>query len=170
MTVSNNGAVRKLREEEGRTGAVVFACVPRPDEVVGVDPPALSADSVDKERQVRGVVNEVQCMGGDEGKIRRASQEVSKGCCARGAADIDGSAQSRSRPRRTGLIRRKRVVWSLKMFLISNSTGPPRRLPWQALSRPSGSTTRQQMAGSREGGIDWSLDHRRIVENLFSLV
>ena len=67
-------------------------------------------ESVDKEGRVRGVVDEVQCIGGDDGKIRRAPQEVGKGRCAAGAAKIDWSAQSKSRPRQARLVRRKRMV------------------------------------------------------------
>ena len=49
-------------------------------------------ECVDKKRRFRGVVDKVQRMGEDDGKIRRAPQEVGKGCCAGGAADINGSA------------------------------------------------------------------------------
>ena len=56
-------------------------------------------ESVIKERRVWGVVDEVRRMGGDDGKIRRAPQEVGKGRCPGGAADIDGSAQSRGQDR-----------------------------------------------------------------------
>ena len=201
VTVSNNGNDLESRVEEGTTGAVVFACVLRP-EMDNVNPPTLTRQQTSlrasrtrrsdvrlrgrsdgagdgrgqrrrprvpcprppprahpgragrphkHQRRIWGVLDEVQHMGEDDGKIRRAPQEVGKGRCDGGAADIDWSAQSRSRPRRARLVRRKRMVLSLKCFSfqIRPARRAARRSPRQARSRRRRSTARQQVAGSR---------------------
>ena len=116
------------------------------------DPTRRNADALregdDEVRRVGGVVDEVRRMGGGVGKVRRAPGEVGKGRCAGGAADVDGSAQPRSRPRRPRLVRRTRMVSNLKMFLVSNSTGPPRRSAAGAIEAP-----RIDHQGQSRGGV-----------------
>ena len=111
-------------------------------------------EGVDKEDAFGGSSTKYDAWEEYVGKIRQAPREVGEGRYTGGAVNIDGSVRSRSRPRRSRLVRRKRKVSSLNMFLISNSSGPPRRSLRRAQSRRRKLTTRQQMVGSREGSID----------------